>query len=285
MPFKRHLVVLEALTPISHGDTLTGIDNATNTRLFMRSTIKVDSVPVRVPDISENALRSVMLRRPLHDHLLETLGIGPGDLPQAVVNLLYSGGNLAKGSSVPGNEMALAHEIRGLYPSLELLGGATDSFVLPKSRLRLAAWPVCREFAPYIRHVSPELAEEAKSVSGFDLLSEEVRVRGTGAESGGNQMLYSYECLAAGTKILVEITLDNRTPEPVEAAVAVALNRWDGYFGGQGRQGRGRMALTPDPMTISELPYIDHFEEHADKMEAGLIDGTLGTGKPVCILQ
>lgn len=283
MAFKRNAVVIEALTPLSHGDTLTG-DNATNTRLFMRSMMRVDGVPMRVPDVSENALRSVIFRRTLHDHLLETLGVGPGDLPQAVVNLLYSGGNLAKGSSMPGNEIALSHEIRSLYPSLELLGGATDSFVLTKSRLRLAAWPVCREFARQIRSVAPELEEEAESVSAFELLEEEMRVRGTGSESSGNQMLYGYETLSAGTKILLETTLDARTPPAVEACIALAFAEWDGYFGGQGRQGRGRMEVVgkrPGNLT----PYTDHLREHSEKMKTGLLDGTLGTGKTVCVMS
>lgn len=282
--FKRSTVLLEALEPISHQDTLTSTDNATNTRLFMRSRALVDGVPMRVPDISENSLRSVIFRRTLHDHLLETLGVESGSLPQAVVNLLYSGGNLAKGATSPGNDIDLSHKIRRLYPSLELLGGATDSFVLPKSRLRLAAWLVCREMAPYIRHVDESLAEEAESVSSYDLISEETRVRGTGAESSGNQMLYSYETLAAGSKVLLEITLDAWTSEAVESAVALALAEWDGYIGGQGRQGRGRMAIT-GKRSGNLTMYKEHLDKYGETMKAGLADGTLGTEKPICVLH
>lgn len=283
--FKRSLITLQAMESVSHGDT-SNLNDGTNTRLFMRHGLLVDGVAISVPDVSENSLRSVMFRQPLHDHLLKTLGMEAGGLPQAVVNMLYSGGNLAKGAKSPGNDIALGHEIRRLYPSLELLGGATDAFVLPKSRLKLAAWPVCREFARIIAHVSPEHEEEAREVSVFDLLFEETRTRGTGSRSSGNQTLYQYEVIASGARFLVEITLDAWTPDAVESAVAVALSQWDGYFGGQGRQGRGRMEIVGKrPGGEALTPYLEHLEEHSEKMRAGLLDGSLGTGKPVCVLQ
>jgi len=278
---KRYGFVMEAIEPVAHGDTLTGIDNATNTRLFMRSTMLVRGIPMRVPDISENALRTVVFRVPLALHLLGALGIEKGTLPQAVTNLLFSGGNMASGAKSPSDEIELGHRIRGLYPGLELLGGAVDAFILPRSRLRLAAWPVAREFRWALEHVAPHLAEEAERVSVFDLLSEEVRTRGTGTESEGNQMLYQYEVLAAGAKFFVELTLEAATSPAAEAAVAVALDHWDGYFGGQARQGRGRMEVRDAKLPKPDA-YLEHVEVYAEAMKAGLLDGTLGTGKVVC---
>jgi hypothetical protein len=282
--YSRDLFVLEAVESVSHGDTQTGVDNATNVRLFMRHGLIVDGIPLRVPDLSENALRSVLFRRPLGDHLLASLGIGAGELPQSVMNLLYAGGNLTSGSSAPGNEHDLATNIRKLYPSLWLLGGATDSFVLPKSALSLACWPLTLEYAPLVERISPEHAEDARKVSVFDLLFEETRTRGTGSESSGNQMLYSYETIAAGTRFLIETTLSAWTTPAVRSAVAVALSEWDGYFGGQARQGRGRMTIVgkrPGNLTS----YLEHLAEHGEEMKAGLLDGTLGTGKPLCASQ
>ncbi len=285
--YKRALYVLRALQPISHGDTLSGVDNQTNTRLFMRSLAVVDGVPVRVPDVSENALRSVIFRRTLHDHLVGALGIGKGELPQAVVNLLYSGGNLASGAKQSGNVLELGSRVRELYPTLELLGGATDSFVLSKSALRIAAWPVGREYARPISLVAPgeAVAQEAESFSVFELLSEEIRVRGTGAESSGNQMLYAYETLAAGTQVLVEVTLDALASPAAEAAAALALARWDGYFGGQGRQGRGRIVVETIGEPTPTDAYLAHIENHRDEMREGLVSGMLGTERALCVLQ
>lgn len=277
----KHTLILEAATPISHGDTVTGIDNQTNTRIFMRQGMLVDGKPARVPSISENALRAVMVRQPLHDHLVQALDIKRGDLPQSVVNLLYSGGSMASGAKAPANEIELGHMVKRLYPSLDLLGGAVDGFILPRSRLRLSAWLVAREYAPMLRLVAPDLADEAMSVSAYDMLTEETRTRGTGGDSAGNQMLYTYETLAAGAKLLVEITLDPHTPAETAAALAHAIALWDGYIGGQARQGRGRMAIVRHDLPAADA-YLAHIAEHKDAMRQGLVDGTLGTGRVLC---
>lgn len=280
---KRYLVLLKALEPISHGDTVTGIDNQTNTRLFMRSNMIINGKPARVPDISENALRSVIFRETLHDDLLRNLGIKRGQIPQSVMNLLFSGGNMAAGSKSPGDEIALGHAVKKLYPSLDLLGGAVDGFILPRSRLRLAAWPVAREFADALEHVRHDLVDEAKQVSAFDLLSEETRTRGTGAESEGNQMLYTYETMAAGSKILLEITLDPHAPDETAGTLAHAFDNWDGYFGGQSRQGRGRMQVIDSDLP-KDLPqaYKEHLDSYGETMRDGLISGKLGTQRVLC---
>lgn len=277
----RHTLLLQATTPVSHGDTVTGVDNATNTRIFMRQGTLVDGKPARVPAISENALRSVIWRNPLHDDLLRRLGIGAGALPQAVTNLLFSGGNMAAGSKAPGDEMTLGHQVKRLYPSLDLLGGAVDGFILPRSRMRLAAWLVAREYAPALRLVAPELADDAQQVSAYEMLCDETRTRGTGSESAGNQMLYTYETLSAGAKLLIEITLDPHTPDATAASAAHALACWDGYLGGQSRQGRGRMAVIASTLGSAEA-YTQHVEARAEEMRAGLVLGKLGSDKVLC---
>lgn len=278
---KRHLITLTALKPVSHGDTQTGVDNGTNIRLFMRSGNTINGIPTRTPDISENSLRSNLFRAPLHEHLLGVLGIEKGTLPQSVVNLLFSGGNMKGGSKAPGDEIELGHTLKRLYPSLDLLGGAVDAFILPRSRLKLAAWPVAEEYARALEHISPEHAAQARLAgSVHDMLSTETRTRGTGDDSDGNQMLYEYETLNAGAQVLLEVTLDLHTPEATEAALRVALDNWPGYFGGQGRQGRGRMHAEhtlPDAQA-----YLDHLDAHADAMRQGLLKGTFGTSKVLC---
>ena len=273
----RYSLLLQATTPISHGDTVTGVDNKTNTRLFMRQGMLVNGKPARVPSISENALRSVLFRNPLHDDLLTRLEIGNGELPQGVVNLLFSGGNMAAGSKAPSDEITLGHQVKSLYPSLDLLGGAVDGFILPRSRLHLSAWLVAKEYADHLRLIAPEIAEQAVT-SAYDMLTEEARTRGTGAESTGNQMLYTYETLAAGAKVYVEITLDKHTPPATASAVAHAINCWDGYIGGQSRQGRGRMGIVSRDMPTPDA-HLEHIANHNEVMRHGLRSGTLGTAK------
>lgn len=277
----KYRILLQAVTPISHGDTVTGVDNQTNTRIYMRQGMLIDGKPARVPSISENALRSVMFRYPLHDDLLRRLEIERGQLPQSVVNLLFSGGAMASGAKAPTNEIELGHTVKKLYPSIDLLGGSADAFILPRSRLRLAAWLVAREYLPALRLVAPELADEAAGVSAYDMLTEETRTRGTGSESSGNQMIYTYETLAAGAKLLLEVSLDAHTPPATAGAVAHALACWDGYIGGQGRQGRGRMEVVRADLGSAD-DYLTHIDAHKEVMRDGLVTGKLGTERVLC---
>jgi len=278
----KYSITLQTITPIAHGDTVTGIDNQTNTRLFMRQNMLVNGVPARVPAISENALRATLFRTPLADHLVDELDITPGSVPQTVVNLLYSGGQMKAGAKAPTNDIELGHMIRSLYPSLDLLGGAVDGFILPRSRLRIAAWLVAREYADPLALVAPELEDEARQVSAFDLLDEETRTRGTGSSSDGNQMLYTYETLAAGAKIHIELTLDDLCPDATLGCIDIALDNWDRYIGGQARQGRGRVEIVCASLPNKGEAYLDHIAGHHDAMRDGLTTGTLGTEKVLC---
>lgn len=274
-----HKIILQALSPVAHGNTM---PNDTNTRLFMRQNQIINGYPTQVPAISENALRTLMFRQPLSDDLLKRLEIERGSLPQSVVNLLFSGGAMKSGSKSPSDEMRLGHEVKGLYPVLDLVGGSVDSFILPKGRLKLTAWIVAKENQQAIDLFAPELSDDASRVSLFDLVSEEVRTRGTGnAGTDGNKMIYQYETLASGSKILIDITLDPHTPDVSLSALNIALKNWDGFIGGMSRQGRGKMTVISHDLPDNDL-YINHVEQHKDAIRDGLINGTLGTAKELC---
>ena len=276
----KYTIILQAITPIAHQDT-SNIVRGTNVRLFMRQAMLVNGIATQVPSISENALRTVLFRETLADGLMQDLGVQRGELPQAVVNLLFSGGNMAAGSKAPSNEIELGHMVKRNYPNLDLLGGAVDGFILPKSRLKVSAWLVTREYLPALKYIAPDLCAEAENISVYDLVSEETRTRGTGGEASGNQMLYTYETLAAGAKLVVELVLDPHTPELALSALGYALERWQGFIGGQGRQGRGRMAVVSHDLPSSDL-YRQYIADNAGSLKDGLVDGTLGTGKKLC---
>ena len=275
----KYTALLEAITPVAHGDT-SMLNNGSNTRIFMRQNTIVNGYPMQVPAVSENALRSVMVRAPIHDDLILRLGIGEGELPQAVVNLLWSGGSMAAGSKAPAQAMEIGHNLKKTYPSLDLLGGAVDGFILPKSRLNLSAWLVCSENRRALSYIAPEIAETA-AVSAFDMIAEETRTRGTGSDSDGNQMVYTYETLTAGAQILVEFTLDPHTPDLTLSCLGAALAAWDGFIGGQGRQGRGRMAIVSHDLPAPDA-YHEYVAASADTLRDGLKDGTFGSKTVLC---
>jgi hypothetical protein len=277
-------LILKALSPISHGDTLTGVNSSSNIRLFMRSLCRVKGLPTRGPTLSENSFRTVAIRRPLAVDLLQRCNFASGSkLSKGVINLLFAGGNLSGGAKSPGDEFSLAQSVFHNFPMLELLSGAVDNFILPQSALRLVIWPITREYEDCLKYVAGEhLVTEASKLSIFDLLGEETRTRGTGDESEGTQMIYTYETLAAGTRFFVKFVLSPYASELCHSALGFSLGRcWDGFFGGQARQGRGLMAIE-DANIPDGAAYADYVANSSAKLASYLLDGTLGSGKVLC---
>lgn len=276
----RYSLTLKTLSPIAHGDTTVGSNSRSNTRVFMRQNQMVGNIPAAVPAVSENALRTAMIRSPLHDDLVARLDIKEGELPQSVVNLLWSGGSMAAGSKAPAQAMQIGHDVKKTYPSLDLLGGAVDGFILPRSRLKVNAWLVCVENRLALSHLAPELAERA-TLSAFDMIAEETRTRGTGDDSDGNQMIYTYETLSAQAEIFVEFTLDPHTAEVTQSALGAALAAFDGFIGGQSRQGRGRVVIADSNVPSGDM-YNQYIADNAEALKNGLISGEFCSGFKIC---
>lgn len=90
---------------------------------------------IQAPAVSGNSLRHQVVREPSWLHLAAHLGLqeetpGRGPLPAGVEAMFYNGGNIAAGAKQPSNTFGLAQRARQAYPSLDLLGGVTDSFDL-----------------------------------------------------------------------------------------------------------------------------------------------------------
>ena len=196
------------------------------------------------------------------------------------------------GASEPQSSFEKGRLIRKLYPSIELLGGVVDNFFLPRSELRMSSWIICKEYKPAIKLVTSPLPDymdiEDFELSVYDLLGEETRTRACATSNKEGQMIYTYETLAAGTKILVEFTLGERCTHEATSALATALRYFDGYIGAQGRQGKGRMEIRHELMFMynthqyTYAHYLNHMNKNKESMRDGLLDGTLGTGSVVC---
>jgi hypothetical protein len=260
---------------------------------FDASEIHMDgsSRVVEVPAISNNSLRHQMVREPSWLHLFGRLGLmaaepGKGPVPAGVEAIFYNGGNIAAGAKQPSNPFALSNTIRQMYPSLDLLGGVTDSFDIGESRLRVSAWLVCRENLAALQN-SPAAYLPGANVSIFDLVDDETRTRMAG-QVGQGQMIYNYESLAAGTQILVRFRLVPFCPiltrGALEAAISWYLNE-DATLGGQAARGHGsvdgRWLIMPEDHGPAIDEYEAYIDENADKLRDGLITGTLGTGVKV----
>lgn len=251
------------------------------------------SAVFEVPAVSGNSLRHQLVRGPAWLCLAAALGIGeatPGQglVPPGVEAIFVNGGNIAAGAKQPNDPFTLAWRIRDRYPSLDLLGGVTDSFDLGESRLSVASWLVCRENREALKG-SPAYDLPAAGVSAFDLVDDVTLTRQAG-RTGQGQMIFSQETLAAGTQVLCRLILSPFAPLLTRGALASALERYqeDGEtIGGQSARGFGHCRVEtvwgdPGAAPVAESDAYDaYLAENREGLLAGLVDGTLGTGTVV----
>lgn len=243
-------------------------------------------VPVELPAISANGSRHQVVREPSMRHLLASLDIpyghpGEGDLPLSVEALFYNGGNIKAGAKQISGAFAAAHEVRRAFPSLDLLGGVTDSFDLGASRLGVASWLACQENEPafYGTPLEGELLPSA-----YDLLDVVTQTRQEG-RTGLGQMIHNFEVLVPGTKILIRLSLEPFTPDLTAGALECAVQSYAeaAKIGGQYARGFGSVTIERDGPDLSEHAeqYETYLAENKDALREALIGGTLGTGKVV----
>lgn len=241
-------------------------------------------VPVRLPNISANAMRHCMLREPGAIRLLDILGLGPDNpIPVGVERLLFGGGNTAAGAKAPGNSDLLEATLRQKYPLIDALGGTVDQFLLTRSQTSIAGWIVCRE-----NNDATERYGVRSDVSIFDMLDEETRTRmgigGKDKESG--QMIFNYEVLNAGLQVLVDVRFQPFTSELTQACVVQALTDWEesgGVLGAKSAQGHSSFSCQwlSKEHANPDL-YINYLLENREELIEGLKGATFCTDKVLC---
>lgn len=251
------------------------------------SDMQAGAVVVDVPAVSGNSLRHQVVREPAWLHLMARLGLAPdvpgkGPVPAGVEVIFYNGGNIAKKVTQPSNVFGLSHEIRARYPSLDLLGGCTDTFDIGESRLRVEGILVCRENREALEG-SPSYDLPAARMSVFDMMDDvqETRMAGT---TGLGQMIRSFETLALGAQVLCRMVLQPFTPALTRGALAAAC-AWflehDNTIGGQAARGfgwvRGEWLDDMPSLADDREAYEAYLEENRDALVDGLVSGTLGT--------
>ncbi len=245
---------------------------------------------LEVPAVSGNSLRHQVVREPAWLHLCQQLGLreaapGQGPVPPGVEAIFYNGGNIAAGAKQPSNVFSLAQRARSLYPSLDLLGGVTDSFDLGESRLKVAGWLVCAENRAALQG-SPAADLPAVCVSAYDLLDDVTLTRQAG-QTGLGQMIFSFETLCPGTAVLCRLSLSPFTPVLTRGALVAAVETYlmqDATIGGQASRGFGHCHgewLERPGGGDCRLAYEDYLATRRDTLRSGLMDGTLGTGATV----
>lgn len=246
-----------------------------------------------VPVISGNTIRHQVVRGPLWQHLVRSIGVpvdfpGQGVLPLGASAIFENGGNIRAGVKQPNGVFALAGRIRRAFPALDLLGGVTDSFDLGESNLKVFAHLVCRENRRALAQWPEVAALPMAQVSAFDLLDQVTEVR-QASRDGLGQMIRSFEVLMPGTQIHVRLALMPWATALTRGAVACALRAYEqglSVVGGQSARGYGEMQVE----YLRNLPTAQEdatlFEEYLatnkEQMLGWLKTGTLGTDKVIC---
>ena len=236
-----------------------------------------------VPWISTNAVRHVLVREPAMWHLLDRLQIALGELSPAVGTLLGNGGRINEGAKALDvqTRARLGLQVRQHYPSLELLGGSVDTFLLPESTLRVNAWLVCLENAEVLASfgVAPEYSAEA-------LIDTQGSIRQS-VSGGISTGRFSFETIASGAELALQFTLTKNASSLAKGALAAALRTAADrpHVGGHEASGFGRLILhLPESQDLeaARQQYEAYLEANRPTLRAGLLDGTLGTPHVLC---
>ena len=224
-------------------------------------------------------------------HLFAHLQVDPEKtmLPTSVKALLENGGNIGKAQSAPSTAYALAQAIRNAYPSLSLLGGCTDSFMLGDSNLQSVS---CFWFAREFNDALEELFGVKADTSILDLLDEWTLHRHVGRYDG-SPMPYSFETVTAGAQLYVNFQLSPWGTELERGAFIAALETFkdiDGHIGGQAAKGFGRVSVEILHETANDTKtwqnarsaYEQYLAENRLRLLEGLKTGTLCSEKVVC---
>jgi hypothetical protein len=242
---------------------------------------------VRLPAVSGNALRHILLREPGATRLLQELHLDPltDPIPVGVERFLFGGGNTAAKVTAPSNADVLEATMRQQYPFIDALGGAVDRFLMSRSAVSVASWVVCKENNP----ATEAVGRVTSQVSLLDTVSEITRTRAGigGKDKDSGQMIFSYEVLPPGTQLLVEIRFQPFTAALTKGATQLAIEDWIGagaLLGAKAAQGHGRCLLRDGetPYRAEVVQYLERLRANREALAAGLRTGTFGTEMVLC---
>ena len=249
-----------------------------------------EEVSVAIPCHSGNDIRHD-IRYAAMMHLFDTLGLDTdAKLPISVKALLENGGNIAKGKSAPSDAYALSQIIRQKYPSLGLLGGCTESFLLGDGNLHSVSpfW-----YGSEYNDALESLFGVTATDSVIDLLDNFTLHRHSGHTHDQSPMPYSFEAIQSGAKLYVQFRFSPHITELELGAFGAALRTFqniDGTIGGQSAKGFGHVRVEtlqaddeiPLITDINIKKYETYLHQNLIELAEGLQMGTLCSGKGVC---
>lgn len=161
MKLVRYEFILRAMQPINHQAETIG-----NEGVIMRESIRLPGGDyAMVPHITGDTCRSG-IRRAAAWATLDAAGmLEDPKFSEAALRLLFSGGKVTKKGSAGAINLDIYRRLTDLVPSLKLLGGCSDSRIIPGTTNVDSAILLCRETEHLVREYTPQVGEDGQVTS------------------------------------------------------------------------------------------------------------------------
>ena len=198
----------------------------------------------RLPVVTGNSIRG-QIRDAGAGELLDRLDVR---VDKEVFHVLFSGGNV---SATMKDDVGRAADVRRHFPLISVLGGALGTMILSGKLLCGFAYPVCRETAEMLGHLSDvswhDMIDEIEFTRTDDAKNDRLaaRILNTEEETAGQasqQMRYSVQYIAPGAQFIQRLMLLPGTNAMEVGALLTALEAWWSTaprLGGMGAKGFG----------------------------------------------
>ena len=271
------------VSPLHHGAGTSG-----NTSLLRtQEVVTPDGRHASVPFVSAGSIRHG-LRDALAWHIADTLGLTPGTLTKAQVDLLWSGGAVT--TTGAETDLEMMRRVEDVLPSLAMLGYAAQSDIISGTLRASDLILVCEENAWRLPESARELPPAGKRAAAYrteefgtrhDVASSPVaRLVDAAAYIVGaktTQMIYDVQALKAGSVLSGHLMLTPAATEAHELVLSAAVDLWatDGmtHLGAKSATGYGQARI--DGLTGGGLDWwTGHLNDRRDDILTLLADLT-----------
>lgn len=287
---------ITAKSSIAHGGKDSGTKHGFRREVVILPTGKRLTAPV----LSGSVIRGSM-RRLASAMVLDAITEGGGKrLPFSAVHTFRTGGSLRETRSseevITGEKQAL---LRDLFPMLTVFGFSTRGRIISGRLIVDKAFPLTRETAYLAPAYGQESLDEQTLPSVWEIVQQEQYTRfadvGESVASGdvdldqgipeiskgSGNMLWTQETLAAGTRFLHSVRLEEATPNEVSFTDEL-MRRWTsiGRIGAQRSRGMGRFSFDHERVCTNILGdaaedepgtgWREHTREHASDIQEAI---------------
>lgn len=272
--------ILTAITPIHHGGNEKTGSTPTLRTIMLYNEELGEEIPV--PYINGNGIRGKLRRLLMRDYF-HWLDWSVEELPVKLYHILFSGGILESTEDTNAKiNLELRRQIRETIPPLSLFGAAVGNQMI-QGKLKVGhAFPLCREYLPYLPEVFRGDPRTARTVRIFTDEAFDTRKDDLKAARGENeqaiQMKVEFECFIPGTAFYHWFSVDYATAVEL-ACLGRLLKLWEEtpFVGGKASSGYGQVNLDYRGDLPNQQAYFDYLQDNREAARGALetLGGTL----------